>query len=431
MLDQITLQPLSIDLFSLGVGGAMGVLVGAAIVLLRVSELEKVKAALEARMQAERQAHSNLAEQQRKDIAAMEEKFTRNFENLSHRIFDEKTEKFKILSQESLNQLLSPLKEKLSDFHKKVDDSFGQQAKEQYSLKEQIERIVLMNKEMTTQTENLTRALKSDVKKQGSWGEIILEKILEDSGLRKGVDYRPQGEGMGLRDSENRHQKPDMIILLPEKKHIIIDSKVSLTHYEKFVNEEDDIERAGHLKKFIGGLKSQVGELEKRKYQDTEGLGTPDFVLMFLPIEGAYMLALQEDPSLQDFAWNKKVVIVCPSTLFATLRTVESVWRLERQNQNALEIARQGGGLYDKVAGFVADMQKLGAQLGTMSKTYGDAMNKLSQGQGNILKRTEDLKALGAKASKSLPPELLDTQQGQDNSEDISFLSIPPKTASN
>jgi DNA recombination protein RmuC len=373
---------------------------------LREELQERREAAI--RLEAEKNAIAEKVEQHQQDIQKMEAQLVQRFENLSNKIFEEKSEKFKKLSQESLDQLLSPLKDKLSDFQKKVDESFGQQAKEQYSLKEQIEKIVLSNKEITQQAENLTNALKSDTKKQGNWGEIILEKILEDSGLRKGEDYILQGKDMGLKHPETGAAvKPDVVVKLPEGKHIVIDSKVSLTHYEQFVNAEDDGSRAGHLKKFIGGLKSQIGELEKRRYQDTDGLGTPDFVIMFLPIEGAYMAALTEDPDLQNHAWDKKVVMVCPSTLFATLRTIESVWRLERQNQNALEIARQGGGLYDKVAGFVGDMQKMGQQIQTVTKTYDAAMNKLSMGQGNILKRTEDLKVLGAKTSKSLPADLI------------------------
>jgi len=330
------------------------------------------------------------------------------FENLSHKIFDEKNEAFKRQSKESLGTLLNPLQEKLQDFEKKVNESFGNQAKEQFSLKEQIKSIVDVNEKMRLQAEDLTNALKGDNKAQGNWGEVILERILEDSGLRKNTDYTLQGGGLAMRNDEGKLQKPDVIVNLPENKHVIIDSKVSLTHYERFFSEEQEDIRARHLKDFLNSVKKHVNDLEERRYQTTEKLGTPDFVLMFIPIEAAYILAVQEDPEIQNYAWGKKVILVCPTTLFATLKTVASVWRLELQNKNAQEIAREGGLLYDKIEGFVTDMQALGRQMDTTQKTFDKALNKLSTGRGNILSKTEKLKELGAKTSKSLPPELID-----------------------
>lgn len=362
------------------------------------------------RQEAENEANLRQIEQSKADFKKMEEMSIQRFENLSHKIFDEKNQKFKAQSQESLNELLNPLKEKIGEFEKKVNDAFGAQAKEQFSLKEEIKNIVLSNERITSQAESLANALKGDSKVQGDWGEIVLEKILEDSGLRKGDDYSVQGGGMNLRDMEGALQKPDVIVNLPENKHVIIDSKVSLTHYERFFSEESDDDRPLHLKQFLASVKKHIVDLEQRRYQDTEKLGTPDFVLMFIPIEAAYVLAVQEDRELQSYAWGKKVILVCPTTLFATLRTVASVWRLELQNKNAQEIAKQGGQLYEKVCGFVEDMSKLGMQMGTAQKTYDAAMNKLSEGRGTILGRTEKLKALGAKTSKSLPPELLDVE---------------------
>jgi DNA recombination protein RmuC len=241
------------------------------------------------------------------------------------------------------------------------------------------------------------------VKAQGAWGEVILEKILEESGLRKDKDYTLQGTDMGLRHAEHGGVlKPDVIINLPEDKHVIVDAKVSLTSYERYCAAENDAERALHLKDFLLSLRNHVGGLEKRRYQDTDKLGTPDFVLMFLPIEGAYSLAVQEDPTLHSYAWDKKIVIVCPATLFATLRTIASVWRIELQNRNAQEIARQGGNLYDKIVSFVEDLQKLGDRINAARDSYEDAFKKLSTGQGNILKRAENLRALGLKTSKKL-----------------------------
>ncbi len=367
------------------------------------------------RKEVQNESYEVQIEKSKADLKAMEETLIGKFENLSNKIFEEKSQKFKIQSQESLKELLSPLKDKIVDFEKKVNDSFGTQAKEQFSLKEQIKNIVEVNEKMTLQAEGLANALKGDSKTQGDWGEIILEKILEDSGLRKGADYSVQGGGMNLRDVDDRLQKPDVIVNLPENKHVIIDSKVSLTHYERFYSEDEENARPVHLKQFLGSIKKHIGDLEQRRYQDTEKLGTPDFVLMFIPIEAAYILAVQEGEELQNYAWNKKVILVCPTTLFATLRTVASVWRLELQNKNALDIAKQGGQLYDKIEGFVKDMQAIGRQLDTVGKTYHGAMNKLSGGHGNILRRTEKLKELGAKTSKSLPTELLDIDRTSDN----------------
>jgi len=342
-------------------------------------------------------------------VAQLEEKFSLQFENLANRIFDEKTDKFKKESQEGLGNLLNPLRERLQEFQRKIDDSFGNQLKEQISLKEEIKHIVSVNEKMSQQTESLTRALKGDVKAQGNWGEVILEKILESSGLRKGTDYIVQGTSLGLRHvNDGSVIKPDVIIMLPEDKHIIVDAKVSLTAYERYCATEDAGERARYLKEYLLSIRAHVNGLEQRRYQDTDKLGTPDFVLMFMPIEGAYSLAMQEDAGLHSFAWDKKIVIVCPSTLFATLKTIDSVWRLERQNRNAQEIARQGGGLYDKIVSFVEEMQELGSKINATQNVYNDAFKKLSTGQGNIIKRTQDLKTLGVKTSKNMPKELLD-----------------------
>lgn len=355
------------------------------------------------RLEAEKNALTDSMARHKQDLAEMEKKFTLQFENLANRIFDEKTASFKKQSQEGLGTLLNPLKDKLQEFQKKVDDSFGQQAKEQYSLKNEIKNIVAVNEKMSQQTESLTKALKGDVKAQGNWGEVMLEKILEESGLRRNQDYILQGTDLGLKDAEGKQQKPDVIVKLPDAKHIIVDAKVSLTHYERFCGSTDETARAVALKEFLNSLRSHVTGLEQRRYQDTDKLGAPDFVLMFLPIEGAYSLAVQEDTGLHAFAWERKIIIVTPTTLFTTLRTVASLWRIEMQNRNTLEIARQGGLLYDKIAGFVKDMEDLGKKLGQASETYDKAFKNLSTGPGNIMKRTEDLKALGVKTTKSLP----------------------------
>lgn len=383
-------------------------------------DMEAYKMKEEALLNAEKRASA--LEQQVKDQQAREHQREQDakamqaqFENLANKIFDSKQQQFRDQSQKGLQDILTPLKERFSEFQKKVDETYGQHAKEQHHLKQEIARIIEVNQAMKLQTESLTKALKGDVKMQGNWGEIILEKVLESSGLRKGEHYTLQGEGMGLKHVDTGgHLRPDVVVHLPENKHLIIDSKVSLTHYERYVGEEEDAAKALHLKQFVQSIRNHVSGLESKRYQDSEGLDTPDFVLMFMPIESAYALALQTDKDLHSFAWDKRIYFVSPSTLFPILHTVSSIWRMDMQNKNAQEIAKKGGDLYDKVAGFVEDMDKLGNQIKTVNGTYDKAMNKLSEGRGNILRQTEQLRLMGAKTSKQLPQALLEDGEDTD-----------------
>ncbi|MEM6811384.1 MAG: DNA recombination protein RmuC [Pseudomonadota bacterium] len=421
----------SIDLLSLGLGGIIGVLfitliaIGFSIknrseksaLYAQIEGLEANQQALQGELGIVREKLMRANEDsvrfqvEKESLKKHHEQSKIEFENLANKIFEEKTQSFKHQSKEDLNLLLSPLKDRLNDFQKKVDDSFSTQKAEQSSLKEHIRMIVETHESSKVKVENLTNALTRDTKAQGNWGEVILEKILEDAGLKKDINYTIQATGLGIKHVETGNTlKPDVIVNLPDNKHIIVDSKVSLTNYERYCSLEESDEGAADeaLKLFLASMRKHVKDLEKRRYQDTEKLGTPDFVLMFVPVEGAYMLALQKDPDLHQFAWDKGVVLVGTSTLFSTLRTVESLWRLVNQNNNALEIARQGGALYEKVAGFVDDMKKIGSNMQTLDRSYQSAMNKLSEGRGNILKRTEMMKTLGAQTSKSLPQELIE-----------------------
>jgi DNA recombination protein RmuC len=362
-----------------------------------------------AQQNAEKNALQSTINQREKDLADTEHKFTLKFENLANRIFEEKTSKFKLDSQAGLEQTLNPLKENLAAFQKKIDDSFGIQAREQTSLQREIARIVTANEKITLQAENLANALKGESKIQGNWGEMILEKILEDSGLRKDIDYIIQGSGMGMKHIDDGSAlKPDFTVLLPGDRHIIIDSKVSLTHYERHFSEPDVQQKELYFNQFLASIRDHVTGLAQRRYQDSAQAKSPDFVLMFMPIEGALISALQKDQELHNFAWKKRIIIVCPSTLFATLRTIESMWRLDRQNKNAVEIARQGGDLHDKIVGFVEDMENIGSKLDSTRTVYDNAFKKLSKGTGNIVKRTNDMKLLGIKISKEIPEKLLD-----------------------
>ncbi|MEZ0226146.1 MAG: DNA recombination protein RmuC [Alphaproteobacteria bacterium] len=429
-------MPFTPDPLSLLVGVLSGIVLGGIFARLiygkYISSFDALTAEVQqllqdkTRAETENVAFAESARQHKTDLLEMEKKFALQFENLANRIFQEKSATFKKESQEGLGQLLNPLREKLQEFQKKVDDSFGQQAKEQFSLRKEIENIVSVNEKMSLQTENLTKALKGDVKAQGNWGEVMLEKILEESGLRRDDDYTLQGAELGLKDAEGRAQKPDVIVNLPENKHIIVDAKVSLTHYERYCAAEDDAARGAALKEFLASIRAHVAGLEQRRYQDTGKLGTPDLVLMFMPVEGAYSLAVQEDAGLHSNAWDRKVVIVSPVTLFATLRTIASLWRIERQNRNTLEIARQGGMLYDKVAGFVKDMDDLGKKLASAHEVYDKAYKNLTTGPGNIVKRTQDLQALGVKTSKTLPQSLIEDETGDDD-----HTVTPLKTAEN
>lgn len=374
---------------------------------------QEKEAAREAMLKAQTQNEAlqdKLAARQA-DLDEAKKTFKLEFENLAQKIFEEKTDQFKTQSAESLNNLLSPLKERLNDFQKKVDDSFSHHRAEQSTLKEHIRLMVDTHEKAKIQTEQLTRALTRDTKAQGDWGEMVLERILEDAGLVKGTHYTVQAGGLGMKHAETGQTiKPDVMVMLPEGKHLIIDSKVSLTNYERFCAAEtaDDSSAADEeLKAFIKSVRRHVDDLEKRRYQDSAQAGTPDHVFMFMPIEGAYMLALQSDPSLHQYAWGKNVVLVGTSTLFSTLRTIGSLWRLADQNKHAQDIARTGAALYDKIVGFVDDMEKIGKQIGTVQRSYDGAMTKLSRGTGNILTRTENMKTMGLETTKKLPAHLL------------------------
>jgi DNA recombination protein RmuC len=344
---------------------------------------------------------------QKEEMLKMQERLKSEFKLMSAAMLEEMGVKFNTQSEKKLGELLTPMQKQLVDFNDMVTKSFTEHGKEQHTLKDVIGKIVL-------QTDSLSKALRGDVKAQGNWGEIMLERILEESGLRRDTDYVLQGTDMGLSGAEGNRLRPDVIVNLPDNKHIIIDSKVSLTAYDRYCGENDELARAALLKEFLRSAKAHINGLAEKRYQDIDKLSTPDFVMMFMPIEGAYSLAMQQDTELHAYAWGKRVVLVCPTTLFATLQTVASLWRIERHNQNAQEIARSGGALYDKFAGFVQDMEKMGEQMGRLQTSYDGAMGKLSKGRGNLIARVEQLKDLGATTSKALPKHLKDDGEGMD-----------------
>lgn len=326
------------------------------------------------------------------------------FENLANQIFAEKTKTFADQSKANLATILTPFKEKITEFEKKVTDIYTTEGKERHSLIKEVQRLQELNQKIGEDAENLTKALKGDTKTQGTWGEIILERILEESGLRKGLEYDTQG---GFRDGEGKLLKPDVIVHLPEEKDIIIDSKVSLVAYEKYMRAETDEDRDRAVKEHLISINGHLKGLESKKYDELPGVKSLDFVLMFVPIEGAFMLAIDKDSEIFRKAFDQSIMIVSPSTLLVTLRTIQNIWRYEHQSKNALEIADKAGNLYDKFVGFIEDLEKVGTQLDTTRKSYDAAHNKLTSGKGNLISRAQSLIDLGVKSRKQLPASAL------------------------
>lgn len=339
-------------------------------------------------------------EQAKSETSQMQKALTLQFENLAQKIFDEKSTKMTDQNSKQIENILSPLKEKLKDFEKKVEDTYLNEQKDRSHLKGEISKLIELNQSMTKEAHNLTLALKGENKTQGNWGELILENILERSGLRKGEEYFTQETVTGLGGETLR---PDIIVKLPEGKHLIVDSKMTLTAYEASVSAENPQDKERFANAHVDSLKRHISELSEKKYHLANEVISPDFVMLFMPLEPAFAMAFKLKPELFEQAWDKNVAIVSPTTLLSTLRTVASLWKQERQQRHALEIAKRGGELYDKFAGIVKDLETLGDRLNSAQKTHSDVMSKISTGRGNLISQVEKLKELGAKAEKSLP----------------------------
>ena len=348
--------------------------------------------------------------EQKGELEKIQDKFRLEFKNLANEILEEKTKKFTEQNKSNLSDILGPLKEKITDFEKKVDQSNKESIDRNAALRQQITGLKELNLKMTTDAENLTKALKGESKTMGIWGEFVLESILEKSGLVKGREYEIQES---VRSEEGSQMRPDIVVKLPEKKHIIIDSKVSLVDYEKYVNTENKEKEKYYLKRHIDSLKRHIKSLSAKNYQNLYDIAGLDFVLLFMPVEPAFSLAVQAEENLFMDAYEMNIVIVSPTTLIATLRTIASIWRQEYQNRNAQEIARQGGALYDKFVGFLNDLVEVGKKLDDTQKAYKASMNKLSDGKGNLIKKVQDIKELGASTRKNLPQSLLDKEEGR------------------
>lgn len=377
--------------------------------------LQKEKESLAIQLAKKENDFENLWErnkEQKQEVEQLQEKFTKEFENLANKILEEKTVKFTEQNRENLKNILSPLQDRIQLFEKKVEDTHKESIDYHAALRQQILGLREMNEQMSKETINLTKALKGDSKMQGNWGELVLERVLEKSGLEKDREYFVQ---QSHTTEDGNRVFPDVIINLPDGKKMIIDSKVTLTAYERYINEEDDNQKNQHLKEHVVSINRHVEQLGNKNYQDLYHMESPDFVLLFIPIESAFAIALNEDTTLYNKAFEKNIVIVTPSTLLATLRTIDSMWTNQKQQENAIEIARQAGALYDKFEGFVGDLIKIGKKMDEAKIEYGNAMNKLVDGKGNLITSVEKLKKMGAKAKKALPESVLKRAENEEN----------------
>lgn len=362
--------------------------------------------------------YSNLDEKlssHKDEVNKLQEKFSSEFRNLANQILDEKSKKFTDQNKVNLDLILQPLGEKIKIFQKKVEETHITDVRERSSLQEQIKGLTDLNQKMSLEANNLVKALKGQAKTQGNWGEMILERILEKSGLQKDREYAVQER---LKDDEGRSQQPDVIINLPDQKNLIVDSKVSLTAYEKYSSAEDEPVQLLALKEHIQSVRTHVRQLSDKNYQDLYNINSPNFVLMFIPVEPAFGLAIQHDPQLYEDAFDRNIVIVSPTTLLATLATIKSIWKQEYQNRNAAEIAKQSGNLLDKFVNFVEDLEKVGERMDMTRKSYDDAMNKLKTGKGNLIRRTENIRKLGVKSNKALSAGVLSNGSDADDEDD-------------
>lgn len=347
-------------------------------------------------------------QEQKIEVEQIRKDFQLEFQNIAGKLLDEKSQKFVETNRTNLDILLNPLKENIKAFEEKVEKVYNMEAAERNTLKGVITQLMDLNKLISSEAQNLTRALKGDNKKQGNWGEVILEKVLERSGLVKDREYRLQ---VSITGPDGIRMQPDAVIDLPDDKHLIVDSKVSLVAYDRLVNCESDEERKLFSKAHVESIRGHVNGLSSKNYHDLYQINSPDFVLLFIPIESSFSIAVQIDAELFNDAWDKRVVIVSPSTLLATLRTIASMWKQERQNRNVLEIARLSGAMYDKFVGFVGDMEGIGKNLKQSQSAYDSALNKLTDGSGNLVKTAEKIKGLGARANKQLEQKYLGGDQ--------------------
>ncbi len=341
---------------------------------------------------------------QKEEIRILYEKMNVEFKNLANEILEEKTKKFTEQNRENIDAILKPLSEKIKDFEKKVENAYVEETKQRFSLKEEVRNLAALNLKVSEEAKNLTRALKGESKTQGNWGEMILESILDKSGLVKDRQYFVQ---QNVKDDDGKNQRPDVVIEYPGERYVIVDSKVSLTAYERYFSSEDREEQERNLSDHLTSLKNHILSLSKKNYQELYDVKTLDFVMLFLPVEPAYLVAMEKDPELWNFAYEKRILLMSPTNLIAALKMISSLWRQEFQNRNAREIAKKSGELLDKFYSLLDDLVDVGNKLKSTQKSYDDSMNKLSTGKGNLLKRAKDIEQLGARPLKAAPRQLI------------------------
>ncbi len=351
---------------------------------------------------------------QKEEIILLYEKMNREFKNLANEILEEKTKKFTQQNKENIDSILKPLSEKIKDFERKVENAYVEETKQRFSLKEEVKKLADLNLKVSEETKNLTRALKGESKTQGNWGEMILESILDKSGLVKDRQYFVQ---QNLKDEEGKSQRPDVVVEYPGERYVIIDSKVSLTAYERYFTSEDKPEQERHISDHVTSLKNHILSLSKKNYQELYDVKTLDFVMLFMPVEPAYLVAIEKDPELWNFAYERRILLMSPTNLIAALKMISSLWRQESQNRNAREIAKKSGELLDKFYSLLDDLVDVGNKLKSTQKSYDDSINKLHTGKGNLLKRAKDIEQLGARPLKSAPRQLIGEKDSEEENE--------------
>ncbi|ASI97711.1 DNA recombination protein RmuC [Vibrio rotiferianus] len=391
-----------------------------------LGQMREHKSRLETQLREQQARHEQINQANAEKLQILEQAETRlkqQFEHLANQLFEEKTAKVDMQNRQSLEGLLSPLKEQLEGFKKQVNDSFSQEAKERHTLVHELKNLQRLNEHMTREAVNLTQALKGDNKQQGNWGEVVLARVLAESGLREGHEYQTQ---VSLQNEAGKRYQPDVIVHLPQNKQVVVDSKMALVAYERYFNAENDIQREQALSDHLAALRAHIKGLSLKDYHQLKGIQSLDYVLMFIPVEPAFQVAIQADPSLVKDAMEQNIILVSPTTLLVALRTIDNLWRNERQNENAQLIAERAAKLYDKLRLFVDDMEGLGGALDKANQTYQGAMNKLATGRGNVIRQAESFKQLGVEVKRPISPDLAQLAQSESFSENASLVERHP-----
>ncbi|MGR5195556.1 DNA recombination protein RmuC [Vibrio sp. WZ-1] len=391
-----------------------------------LGQMREHKSRLETQLGEQQARHEQINQANAEKLQILEQaevRLKQQFEHLANQLFEEKTAKVDMQNRQSLEGLLSPLKEQLEGFKKQVNDSFSQEAKERHTLVHELKNLQRLNEHMTREAVNLTQALKGDNKQQGNWGEVVLARVLAESGLREGHEYQTQ---VSLQNEAGKRYQPDVIVHLPQNKQVVVDSKMALVAYERYFNAENDIQREQALSDHLAALRAHIKGLSLKDYHQLKGIQSLDYVLMFIPVEPAFQVAIQADPSLVKDAMEQNIILVSPTTLLVALRTIDNLWRNERQNENAQLIAERAAKLYDKLRLFVDDMEGLGGALDKANQTYQGAMNKLATGRGNVIRQAESFKQLGVEVKRPISPDLAQLAQSESFSENAPLVERHP-----